>query len=141
MLNTSHQTALLDQWTQFLITDSLIPANQLSTDDFAGHLANQTNLAIKGIIGIKAMSQIAELLGDTAKGSNYSVRVIFLTVVCLSCSKTPVDRLGLRYAVANVSCIVEWPTFDTCRQFYIVSLSNDPPNVFNAPPQYGNSAR
>ncbi|GLB33929.1 putative protein with domain of unknown function (DUF5127) [Lyophyllum shimeji] len=73
--DTSHlsqYTALLDQWTQFLITDSLIPANQLSTDDFAGHLANQTNLAIKGIIGIKAMSQIAQTLGDTAKASNYS---------------------------------------------------------------------
>jgi len=28
---------LLDQWTQYLITDSLIPAEQLSTDDFAGY--------------------------------------------------------------------------------------------------------
>ncbi|KAE9397140.1 DUF1793-domain-containing protein [Gymnopus androsaceus JB14] len=63
---------LLDQWTQFLITDSLIPNNQLSTDDFAGSLANQTNLAIKGIVGIKAMSKIAELLGDSSKSSNYS---------------------------------------------------------------------
>lgn len=51
-----------------------MPANQLSTDDFAGSLANQTNLAIKGIVGIKAMSQIALLLGDNARGSNYSVR-------------------------------------------------------------------
>ncbi|KAG5651964.1 hypothetical protein H0H81_006779 [Sphagnurus paluster] len=63
---------LHDQWTQFLIEDSLIPAQQLSTDDFAGHLANQTNLAIKGIIGIKAMSEISKLLGDTARASNYS---------------------------------------------------------------------
>ncbi|PFH52830.1 hypothetical protein AMATHDRAFT_73955 [Amanita thiersii Skay4041] len=63
---------LLDQWTQFLITDSLIPANQISTDDFAGPLANQTNLAIKGIIGIKAMSQIAQLVGDTSRSANYS---------------------------------------------------------------------
>ncbi|KAK7695932.1 hypothetical protein QCA50_000571 [Cerrena zonata] len=63
---------LLDQWTQFLITDSLIPANQISTDDFAGSLANQTNLAIKGIIGIKAMSEIAALVGDNARASNYS---------------------------------------------------------------------
>ncbi|KIL59835.1 hypothetical protein M378DRAFT_193746 [Amanita muscaria Koide BX008] len=64
--------ALLDQWTQFLITDSLIPANQISTDDFAGPLANQTNLAIKGIVGIKAMSEIARIVGDSAKSSNYS---------------------------------------------------------------------
>ncbi|KAH9853554.1 DUF1793-domain-containing protein [Lenzites betulinus] len=63
---------LLDQWTQFLITDSLIPANQISTDDFAGSLANQTNLAIKGIVGIKAMAEIASLVGDTARSSNYS---------------------------------------------------------------------
>lgn len=68
------QFNLLDQWTQFLITDSLIPANQISTDDFAGSLANQTNLAIKGIIGIKAMAAIADLVGDSARSSNYSVR-------------------------------------------------------------------
>ncbi|KAI0744972.1 DUF1793-domain-containing protein [Earliella scabrosa] len=63
---------LLDQWAQFLITDSLVPANQLSTDDFAGTLVNQTNLAIKGIVGIKAMSQIAQLVGQDAMSSNYS---------------------------------------------------------------------
>ena len=72
------KSTLLDQWTQFLITDSLIPANQISTDDFAGSLANQTNLAIKGIVGIKAMSVIAGLLGDSSKSSNYSVRLITL---------------------------------------------------------------
>ena len=67
------QSSLLDQWTQFLINDSLIPESQLSTDDFAGHLENQTNLAIKGIIGIKAMSLISGLLGDSERESNYSV--------------------------------------------------------------------
>jgi hypothetical protein len=68
-------SSLLNQWTQFLITDSLIPANQISTDDFAGSLANQTNLAIKGIIGIKAMSQINELVGGSpSMTANYSVR-------------------------------------------------------------------
>ncbi|KAJ7743879.1 hypothetical protein B0H16DRAFT_1422818 [Mycena metata] len=63
---------LLDQWTQFLIEDSLIPANQLSTDDFAGQLANQTNLAIKGITGIRCMAEIWGLLGDKAKQTNYT---------------------------------------------------------------------
>ncbi|KAK3305377.1 uncharacterized protein B0T15DRAFT_195150 [Chaetomium strumarium] len=48
-------------WAQFLVEESLIPASQLSTDDFAGTLANQTNLAIKGIIALKAMSHIAQL--------------------------------------------------------------------------------
>ena len=58
-----------------MIEDSLIPAEQLSTDDFAGTLANQTNLAIKGIVGIKAMSEIAALVGDTTRANNYSVRI------------------------------------------------------------------
>ncbi|KAJ7232842.1 hypothetical protein B0H12DRAFT_1239497 [Mycena haematopus] len=64
--------SLLDQWTQYLIEDSLIPAFQLSTDDFAGQLANQTNLAIKGIVGIRCMAEISKLLGNTAKYNNYS---------------------------------------------------------------------
>lgn len=47
------------QWTYYLIRFSLEPANQLSTDDFAGPLRLQTNLALKGILGIKAMSELA----------------------------------------------------------------------------------
>jgi hypothetical protein len=30
---------LLKQWTSYLVEDSLYPANQISTDDFAGSLA------------------------------------------------------------------------------------------------------
>lgn len=62
----------LDQWTQYLIEEALIPANQISTDDFAGALANQTNLALKGIIGIGAMAVIANMTGNTATGANYT---------------------------------------------------------------------
>ncbi|KAA8567533.1 hypothetical protein EYC84_008009 [Monilinia fructicola] len=56
---------LWKQWTGYLVRETLIPSNQLSTDDFAGWLSNQTNLALKGIIGIKAMSEIAEVVGET----------------------------------------------------------------------------
>ena len=79
----SHQSSLLDQWTQFLIQEALIPANQISTDDFAGSLANQTNLAIKGIVGIRAMAEIARLLGDDTKSQNYSVRAGRLSLFIL----------------------------------------------------------
>ncbi|BCS22735.1 putative glutaminase [Aspergillus puulaauensis] len=54
---------LWTQWTSYLVEYSLEPANQLSTDDFAGWLALQTNLALKGIIGIHAMSKLAEVAG------------------------------------------------------------------------------
>ncbi|KAI0327102.1 DUF1793-domain-containing protein [Cubamyces sp. BRFM 1775] len=63
---------LLDRWAQYLVQNSLAPPNQFSSDVFAGSLANQTNLAIKGIIGIKAMSEIAAIMGDNAKSASYS---------------------------------------------------------------------
>lgn len=63
---------LLKQWNQYLIADSLIPSNEISTDDFAGPLANQTNLALKGMIGIQAMAVIANLTDHPADHDNYT---------------------------------------------------------------------
>ena len=54
---------LWKQWTSYLVEYALLPANQLSTDDFAGWLALQTNLALKGIIGIKAMASLSAITG------------------------------------------------------------------------------
>lgn len=50
------------------LTDSTV-----STDDFAGWLALQTNLALKGVIGIKAMSEIAEVVGNKEDAKYYRV--------------------------------------------------------------------
>src|SRR5271154_4232145 len=55
---------ILKQWTSYLITYGLVPATQVSTDDFAGPLANQTNLALKAILGIRVMGEIASLTGN-----------------------------------------------------------------------------
>ncbi|KAG6880386.1 hypothetical protein C0992_007797 [Termitomyces sp. T32_za158] len=64
---------LFDQWTPTLIDESLIPGYQVTIDEsLAGNLPNQTNLAIKGIIGIKALSLIAGILGNENKSSLYS---------------------------------------------------------------------
>ncbi|CAG7938923.1 unnamed protein product [Penicillium nalgiovense] len=62
---------LWKQWTGYLVEFSLEPANQLSTDDFAGWLALQTNLALKGIVGINAMSKIAEVAGHDADAAYF----------------------------------------------------------------------
>ncbi|OLN97290.1 putative glutaminase [Colletotrichum chlorophyti] len=67
----SRSYQLWTKWTGYLIRESLIPANQLCTDDFAGWLANQTNLALKGIIGIRAMAEIADILGKTDDSKHY----------------------------------------------------------------------
>ncbi|CAI7632619.1 hypothetical protein N7533_000851 [Penicillium manginii] len=63
---------ILKKWTSYLVEDALYPANQISTDDFAGSLANQTNLALKGMIGIQAMAVIANETGHTSDAADYS---------------------------------------------------------------------
>ncbi|KAG8872279.1 hypothetical protein FRB98_009705 [Tulasnella sp. 332] len=63
---------LLAQWASYLVSVSLAPGDQASTDDFAGPLNNQTNLAIKGIIGIEAFSKISSALKLSVQSSNYS---------------------------------------------------------------------
>lgn len=68
---TSHYN-LLKQFTRYLVQFSLVPEAQLSTDDFAGALLNQTNLAIKGIVGLQAMSYIANLANNTADATDYA---------------------------------------------------------------------
>lgn len=62
---------LWKQWTGYLVEDALEPHNQLCTDDFAGWLPLQTNLALKGIIGIKAFSELADLLGRPNDAKRY----------------------------------------------------------------------
>ena len=61
---SQHYTTLT-KWTNYLIGSALYPVgvNASGTDDFAPSIDNQTNLALKGIIGIKAASQIADLIG------------------------------------------------------------------------------
>ncbi|KAJ6539482.1 DUF1793-domain-containing protein [Mycena capillaripes] len=100
--NLQRYSALLDQWTQFLIEDSLIPANQISTDDFAGALANQTNLAIKGIVGIGAMAKIEALLGNSAQSVNYSsIAASYVTQWQQFSASTTGAHLTLSYGDSN----------------------------------------
>jgi hypothetical protein len=63
---------LITKWADYLLAKGFDPENQLCTDDFAGHLAHNTNLSIKAIEALAAYAQLADELGHHDDAVRYS---------------------------------------------------------------------
>jgi hypothetical protein len=60
------------QWAGYLREKGLDPSNQLSTDDFAGHLAHNANLSIKAIEALDAYAILARGVGKPEVAGEYA---------------------------------------------------------------------
>ena len=74
---------LISLWSEYLVQYGADPGNQLCTDDFAGHLAHNCNLAIKAIMGIAGYSSILSMLGRDEEAARYmSIAKEYAATVC-----------------------------------------------------------
>jgi hypothetical protein len=67
---TAHYT-MLRQWADYLVANALDPGYQNQTDDFTGFIAHSANLALKGILAIGAMAQVATAAGNATDATRY----------------------------------------------------------------------
>lgn len=63
---------VLTRWAQYLRGEGFDPKMQLCTDDFAGPMAHNTNLSLKGIEGLAAYGFLAGKRGDASTAAEYS---------------------------------------------------------------------
>ncbi|MGE5645034.1 MAG: glutaminase domain-containing protein [Acidobacteriota bacterium] len=61
----------LAKWAAYLRDKGLDPENQLSTDDFAGHLAHNANLSAKAILALRSYAELCEMTGHKDDATRY----------------------------------------------------------------------
>ncbi|RPD54725.1 hypothetical protein L226DRAFT_560384 [Lentinus tigrinus ALCF2SS1-7] len=84
LLSTHYDTA--KRWADYLVNNTLTPLNQDSADGLTN--PNMTNLAIKGIIGVKAMAEISRATQHDSDAQQYDSRATALAGSWLSLAES-----------------------------------------------------
>jgi hypothetical protein len=88
----------LKRWADYLVDTLPDPGLQNQTDDFAGKIAHSVNLALKGIVAVAAMGQIAHICGEQADATHYRTKAREFIAYWLKHAQAPGHRhLGLTY--------------------------------------------
>ena len=54
------QLPLFETWAEYLLQNGANPGQQLCTDDYAGHIDHNINLAMKAVMGVEAYAILLE---------------------------------------------------------------------------------
>jgi len=65
---------LLEKWVRYLDRYGDDPGEQLCTDDFAGHLAHNANLAAKAMVGVACYARLMRRFGQEEKANAWERR-------------------------------------------------------------------
>ena len=74
---------LLEKWAEYLIEKGVVPENQLCTDDFAGMLDKNVNLAIKSAVALAAFGHTLATLGREGERYLEAARAFAKEIVAL----------------------------------------------------------
>ncbi|MBV9851532.1 MAG: DUF4965 domain-containing protein [Armatimonadetes bacterium] len=100
---------ILKQWADYEVENGLDPASQNQTDDFTGFIAHSVNLALKGILGVGAMGQIAGYAGNKDDAARYTAasRDMIAKWAQIAQSKTG-PHLTLQYVEPDTAQTSAW---------------------------------
>lgn len=80
-------TTILQKYADYLVNNSINIANQLSSNDAAGPLPNETNLAIKAAVGLKAFGKLSGLTNYSDVGDEHA-KILYADGLATDSNKT-----------------------------------------------------